>query len=65
MVGVAIILAAFMTYASEQLAVRWFMRGLEDRGEASRSKSLCFMCWHNQKQDTWENVLPLTIVTLQ
>ncbi|KAL0823713.1 hypothetical protein YC2023_014358 [Brassica napus] len=44
MVGVAIILAAFMTYASEQLAVRWFMRGLEDRGEASRSKSLCFMC---------------------
>ncbi|CDY58112.1 BnaA02g35140D [Brassica napus] len=44
MVGVAIILAAFMTHASEQLAVRWFMRGLEDRGEASRYKSLCFMC---------------------
>ncbi|KAL0876424.1 hypothetical protein Bca101_026129 [Brassica carinata] len=44
MVGVAIILAAFMTYASEHLAIRWFLRGLEDRGEASRSKSLCFMC---------------------
>ncbi|CAG7891877.1 unnamed protein product [Brassica rapa] len=43
MVGVAIILAAFMTHASEQLAFRWFMRGLEDRGEASRSKSLCFI----------------------
>ncbi|KAF8084165.1 hypothetical protein N665_0730s0008 [Sinapis alba] len=44
MVGVAIILAVFMTYASEHLAIRWFLRGLEDRGEASRSKSLCFMC---------------------
>ncbi|CAN8244023.1 unnamed protein product [Cochlearia groenlandica] len=44
MVGVAMILAAFMTYASEHLAIRWFLKGLEDRRETSRSKFLCFMC---------------------
>jgi hypothetical protein len=44
MVGVAIVLAAFMTYASEHVAIRWFLRGLEDRGETSRSKSICFLC---------------------
>ncbi|KFK26089.1 hypothetical protein AALP_AA8G201300 [Arabis alpina] len=44
MVGVAIILAAFMTYASEHLAIRWFLKGLEDRRDTSRSKSMCFLC---------------------
>ncbi|CAA7061882.1 unnamed protein product [Microthlaspi erraticum] len=44
MVGVAIVLAAFMTYASEHVAIRWFLKGLEDRGETSRSKSICFLC---------------------
>ncbi|CAN6811644.1 unnamed protein product [Brassica oleracea] len=44
MVGVAIVLAAYMTYASEHLAIRWFLKGLEDRLETSRSKSICFMC---------------------
>ncbi|XP_009131669.1 inositol phosphorylceramide glucuronosyltransferase 1 [Brassica rapa] len=44
MVGVAIVLAAYMTYASEHLAIRWFLKGLEDRRETSRSKSICFMC---------------------
>ncbi|KAG2333720.1 hypothetical protein Bca52824_004900 [Brassica carinata] len=44
MVCVAIVLAAFMTYASEHLAIRWFLKGLEDRRETSRSKSICFLC---------------------
>jgi hypothetical protein len=44
MVGLAIILAAFMTYASEHLAVRWFLKGLEDRRDTTRSNSLCFLC---------------------
>ena len=44
MVGVAIVLAAYMTYASEHLAIRWFLKGFEDRRETSRSKSICFMC---------------------
>ncbi|KAJ0261162.1 Inositol phosphorylceramide glucuronosyltransferase 1 [Hirschfeldia incana] len=44
MVGVAIVFAAFMTYASEHLAIRWFLKGLEDRRETSRSKSICFLC---------------------
>ncbi|XP_010420611.1 PREDICTED: inositol phosphorylceramide glucuronosyltransferase 1 [Camelina sativa] len=44
MVGVAIILAAFMTYASEHLAIRWFLKGLEDRRDTTRSNPLCFLC---------------------
>ncbi|KAF2611368.1 hypothetical protein F2Q70_00007597 [Brassica cretica] len=44
MVGVAIVLAAYMTYASEHLAIRWFLKGLDDLCETSRSKSICFMC---------------------
>ncbi|KAJ4910678.1 Inositol phosphorylceramide glucuronosyltransferase 1 [Raphanus sativus] len=38
MVGVAIILSVFMTFTSEHLAIRWFLRGLEDHNETSRSK---------------------------
>ncbi|KDP23737.1 hypothetical protein JCGZ_23570 [Jatropha curcas] len=38
-----IVLASFMTYASEHLAIKSFLRGIEDR-EATRSRSLCFSC---------------------
>ncbi|KAG0447361.1 hypothetical protein HPP92_028352 [Vanilla planifolia] len=38
-----IMLAIFMTYASEHLALRAFLRGLEDR-EQPRSRTACFLC---------------------
>ncbi|MQL99442.1 hypothetical protein Taro_032170 [Colocasia esculenta] len=40
MVGGGIILASFMTYASEHLAIRAFVRGLEDR-DLPRTRSIC------------------------
>ncbi|KAL6132479.1 hypothetical protein ACLB2K_064722 [Fragaria x ananassa] len=40
MVVGGLILASFMTYASEHLATRSFLRGLEDR-DATRSRSFC------------------------
>lgn len=40
MLAVAIVLVSFMTHASEQLAIRWFLKGLED-GDTTRSKSVC------------------------
>ncbi|TYG87246.1 hypothetical protein ES288_A13G198500v1 [Gossypium darwinii] len=43
MVVGGLILAAFMTYASEHLAIRSFLKGLEDRN-TSRSRSACFLC---------------------
>uniref|UniRef100_A0A7N0VHZ7 Hexosyltransferase n=2 Tax=Kalanchoe fedtschenkoi TaxID=63787 RepID=A0A7N0VHZ7_KALFE len=43
MVAGGIILASFMTYASEHLAVRFFLKGLEDR-DATRAKNGCFFC---------------------
>ncbi|XVE62698.1 hypothetical protein DITRI_Ditri06bG0140700 [Diplodiscus trichospermus] len=43
MVAGGIILASFMTYASEHLAIRSFLKGLEDR-DISRSRSACFLC---------------------
>ncbi|KAF2541143.1 hypothetical protein F2Q68_00033216 [Brassica cretica] len=43
MIAVAMILVSFMTYASEHLAVRWFLKGLEDR-DTTRTKSICFLC---------------------
>lgn len=36
-------LASFMTYASEHLATRSFLRGFEDR-DGSRSRSFCLLC---------------------
>ncbi|KAK2970402.1 hypothetical protein RJ640_016256 [Escallonia rubra] len=38
-----LVLASFMTYASEHLAIRSFMRGLEDR-DTPRTRSICFLC---------------------
>ncbi|XP_024025163.1 inositol phosphorylceramide glucuronosyltransferase 1 [Morus notabilis] len=38
-----LILASFMTYASEHLAIRSFLRGLEDR-DTARSRKVCFFC---------------------
>ncbi|KAG2696682.1 hypothetical protein I3760_07G070500 [Carya illinoinensis] len=38
-----LVLASFMTYSSEHLAIRAFLKGLEDRGN-TRSRSLCFLC---------------------
>ncbi|KAL7614900.1 hypothetical protein Lser_V15G08345 [Lactuca serriola] len=32
-----------MTYASEHLAIKSFMRGLEDR-DGSRAKNICYLC---------------------
>ncbi|KAJ7973527.1 Hexosyltransferase [Quillaja saponaria] len=43
MVVGGIILASFMTYASEHLAIRAFLKGLEDR-DTARSGNICFLC---------------------
>ncbi|KAJ7978153.1 Hexosyltransferase [Quillaja saponaria] len=43
MVVGGIILASFMTYASEHLAIRSFLKGLEDR-DTARSRNICFLC---------------------
>ena len=43
MIAVAMVLVSFMTYASEHLAVRWFLKSLEDR-DTTRTKSICFLC---------------------
>lgn len=43
MVVGGMVLASFMTYASEHLAIRSFLKGLEDR-DASRTRSFCFLC---------------------
>lgn len=38
-----LVLASLLTYASEHLAIRSFMRGLEDK-DASRTRSVCHLC---------------------
>ncbi|KAM7251356.1 hypothetical protein ACFE04_023239 [Oxalis oulophora] len=43
MVAGGIVLASFMTYAAEHLAIRSFLRGLEDRG-MTRTRSSHFFC---------------------
>ncbi|XVF06460.1 hypothetical protein REPUB_Repub06bG0049900 [Reevesia pubescens] len=43
MVVGGLVLASFMTYASEHLAIRSFLKGLEDR-DTTRSRSACFFC---------------------
>ncbi|XP_058101644.1 inositol phosphorylceramide glucuronosyltransferase 1-like isoform X3 [Magnolia sinica] len=43
MVGGGLVLASFMTYASEHLAVIAFVRGREDCDQP-QSRSLCFLC---------------------
>nr|GMC61639.1 inositol phosphorylceramide glucuronosyltransferase 1-like [Ipomoea batatas] len=43
MVAGGIVLASFMTYASEHLAIRSFTRGVEDK-DTQRSTSVCFLC---------------------
>ncbi|KAH0944175.1 hypothetical protein HID58_003812, partial [Brassica napus] len=43
MIAVAMVLVSFMTYASEHLAVRWFLKSLEDR-DTTRTKSIYFLC---------------------
>lgn len=43
MVVGGIVLASFMTYASEHLAIRSFFRGLEDR-DITRPRTGCFLC---------------------
>ena len=55
MVAGGLVLASFMTYASEHLAIRAFLRGLEDR-DAGRSRSTCSFCWA---------ILKLTKLTLK
>lgn len=44
MVAGGIVLASFMTYASEHLAIRSYLRGLEDRDTTTRLRSACFLC---------------------
>lgn len=39
-----LVLASFMTYASEHLAIRAFFRGLDDR-DRPRTRSICLLCW--------------------
>lgn len=39
-----LVLASFMTYASEHLAIRSFLKGFEDR-DTTRVRSICFLCW--------------------
>ncbi|KAI3458736.1 hypothetical protein Pfo_015399 [Paulownia fortunei] len=43
MVGVGLILASFMTYASEHLSIRAFVRGYEDR-DSQRTRNFCYLC---------------------
>ncbi|KAM3234992.1 hypothetical protein P3L10_015028 [Capsicum annuum] len=43
MVVGGLILASFMTYASEHLSIRSFARGYEERN-TPRSRSVCFLC---------------------
>ncbi|XP_076903620.1 inositol phosphorylceramide glucuronosyltransferase 1-like [Bidens hawaiensis] len=43
MVAGGLVLASFMTYASEHLAIRSFVRGLEDR-DTSRTRNTCLLC---------------------
>lgn len=43
MVVGGIILASFMTYASEHLAIRSFLKGL-DEWDTAPNRSLCFVC---------------------
>nr|XP_043635005.1 inositol phosphorylceramide glucuronosyltransferase 1-like [Erigeron canadensis] len=43
MVVGGLVFASFMTYASEHLAIRSFIRGLEDR-DTSRSRNICVLC---------------------
>ncbi|GMN25810.1 hypothetical protein TIFTF001_001066 [Ficus carica] len=43
MVAGGLILASFMTYASDRLANRSFLKGLEDR-DTTRSRNSCFFC---------------------
>ncbi|KAL3030588.1 hypothetical protein AAZX31_03G228600 [Glycine max] len=43
MVVGGIILASFMTYASEHLAIRSFLKGIDERDNA-RNSSSCFLC---------------------
>lgn len=38
-----LVLASFMTYAAEHLAIRSFLKGREDR-DSTRSRSVCFLC---------------------
>ncbi|XP_022144543.1 inositol phosphorylceramide glucuronosyltransferase 1 [Momordica charantia] len=44
MVVGGLILVSFMTYASEHLAIRSFLRGLDSRDGGRGSRSLCFLC---------------------
>lgn len=43
MIAGGIVLAIFMTYASEQLAFRAFVKGIEDR-ELPRTRTICCLC---------------------
>jgi hypothetical protein len=43
MVVGGIILASFMTYASKHLAIRSFLKGLEET-DNTPNRSLCFLC---------------------
>ncbi|KAJ4833365.1 Inositol phosphorylceramide glucuronosyltransferase 1 [Turnera subulata] len=43
MVVGGLVLASFMSYASEHLAIRSFLRGFEDR-DLARARSICFSC---------------------
>lgn len=43
MVAGGVVLACFMTYASEHLAIRAFLRGREDR-DTPRTRSICLIC---------------------
>ncbi|KAE8651720.1 inositol phosphorylceramide glucuronosyltransferase 1 [Cucumis sativus] len=44
MVVGGLILASFMTYAAEHLAIRSFLRGLENKDGARGSRSVCLFC---------------------
>uniref|UniRef100_A0A7N0U7N5 Hexosyltransferase n=1 Tax=Kalanchoe fedtschenkoi TaxID=63787 RepID=A0A7N0U7N5_KALFE len=44
MVVGGIVLASFMTHAAERLAIRSFLRGLQDRDHLTRLRSIWFLC---------------------
>jgi len=44
MVVGGIILGSFMTYASEHLAIRSFLKGFDER-DIARNSNWCFLCW--------------------
>jgi len=53
-----------ITYASEHLAIRWFLKGLEKPWHDG-NKSICFLCWQcNSRHNLYLRVFVLSCVII-